>query len=169
MSSSVYAYIVNISDAFYSLLKTQFVTVSLQSGKLFSIFFFSSWMRISWQEILLVFCYPEMFCFCLYCSRIFSLDVILFVDSSFLLAFKEVETLYSDHHCFCCSVVSDKLFFSGWFQGCLCVLVLDIEAAWLWCVPVLFSCIYLVRCSLNFWICQFLSTKFRKILAIISS
>lgn len=40
MSSSVYAYIVTISDAFYSLLKTQFVTVSLQSGKLFSIFFF---------------------------------------------------------------------------------------------------------------------------------
>lgn len=34
-------------------------------------------------------------------------------------------TLSSSHHLFCCSTVSKMLFFSGWFQDCLCVLVLE--------------------------------------------
>lgn len=34
-------------------------------------------------------------------------------------------TLSSGHHLFCCSAVSKMLFFSGWFQDCLWVLVLE--------------------------------------------
>lgn len=38
---------------------------------------------------------------------------------------KEIVTLSSGHHLFCSYTVSKMLFFSGWFQDCLCVLVLE--------------------------------------------